>query len=420
MSSPLSVLILEDNLADFELIANELTRFGFTARCERVETEADFAVRLQERPDVILANNALAGFDNLRALEILHESGLVIPFIVLTGAISEDQVVEYMKNGAADYLLKERILRVGPAVQRALEEAELRRQKVAAEQALRRKNFELEGQYRRAQAASRMKSIFLANMSHELRTPLTAVIGFSELLVDGKAGTLNPVQQDFTQDILANGKHLLSLINDVLDLARVESGTMQFHPERICLPDLIRETIAGLRLVASERNIALTTDVQMSAIEIFLDPQKLRQVLLNYDSNALKFTPVGGRVTVHAHFEEVSTFRLEVEDNGIGIAPRDIGRLFQDFHQLDGGLSKEIQGTGLGLALTKRLVEAQGGKVGVLSQPGKGSRFFADLPCSAHWMEADVKADLARIRDATAAKPAETYSETASQAAPAI
>ena len=260
-----------------------------------------------------------------------------------------------------------------------------------------------------------MKSIFLANMSHELRTPLTAVIGFAELLVDGKVGTLTAEQLDFTQDILANGKHLLSLVNDVLDLARVESGTMPFHPERICLPDLIRETIAGVRLLASERNITLTTDVQMSAIEIFLDPQKLRQVLLNYVSNALKFTPAGGRVTVHAHFEEGSTFRLEVEDTGIGIAPQDIGRLFQDFHQLDGGLSKEIQGTGLGLALTKRLVEAQGGKVGVASYPGKGSRFFADLPCSAD----SIQSDLGRLSKATTAKPVPAYSAAESQAVPA-
>jgi signal transduction histidine kinase len=412
MPSPLSVLILENNLADFELIVHELARFGFNAHCERVETEADFAARLQERPDIVLADFSLAGFGDLRALEILHESGLVIPFIVLTGAVSEDKVVECMKKGAADYLLKDRILRVGPAVQRALEEGELRRQKIAAEQALRRKNLELEEQYRRAQAASRMKSIFLANMSHELRTPLTAVIGFAEVLADGKVGTLTPEQLDFTQDILANGKHLLSLINDVLDLARVESGTMPFHPERICLPDLIREAIAGLRLLASARNITLTTDVQMSAIEIFLDPQKLRQVLLNYVSNALKFTPAGGRVTVHAHFEERSTFRLEVEDTGIGIAPQDIGRLFQDFHQLDGGLSKEVQGTGLGLALTKRLVEAQGGKVGVFSQLGKGSRFFADLPCSADWMQADIK----RLLEATAANPAPAYTEAESQA----
>jgi signal transduction histidine kinase len=411
MSTPLLVLILEDNLTDFELIVGELVRFGLVARFERVGTEADFAVRLQERPDLILAEHSLEGFGNLRALEILHESGLIIPFIVLTGAASEDKVVECMKKGAADYLVKDRILKLGPAVQRALEEAELRRQKAAAKEALRRKNRELEEQYRRAQAASRMKSIFLANMSHELRTPLTAVIGFAELLVDGRVGTLTPEQQDFTQDILANGKHLLSLINDVLDLARVESGTMPFHPERICLPDVIRETIAGVRLLASERNITLTTDVQMSAIEIYLDPRKLRQILLNYVSNALKFTPPGGRVTVHARFEEGSTFRVEVEDTGMGIAPQDIGRLFQDFHQLDGGLSKEIQGTGLGLALTKRLVEAQGGKVGAFSQLGKGSRFFADLPCSADW----IRKDLATPSQAPAAPPAPAYSEGQSQ-----
>jgi signal transduction histidine kinase len=387
MSSPLSILIVEDNLADFESIANELARYGFPARCQRVTTEAEFAARLEPRPDVILACDSPAPFGSLRALEMAQESGLEIPFIVLTASPREEQVVEYLKKGAADYLPKTSIPRVGPAVERALEESALRRQNLAAEQALRRKNLELEEQYRRAQSASRMKSIFLANMSHELRTPLTAVIGFAELLVDGKVGALTADQRDFTQDILANGKHLLTLINDVLDLARVESGTMPFHPERICLPDLIRETIAGPKLFASARNITLTTDVQMSAIEIFLDPQKLRQVLLNYVSNALKFTPPGGRVTVHAHFAEDSTFRLEVEDTGIGIAPQDINRLFQDFHQLDGGLSKEVQGTGLGLALTKRLVEAQGGKVGVVSQPGKGSRFYADLPCSADWLE---------------------------------
>ena len=391
MSSPLFVLVVEDNLADFELIGNELARFGFTARCERVETEADFTARLEQRPDIVLADDSPAGFENLRALEILHDSGLVIPFIVLTGALRDDAGVECLKKGAADYLLKDRIGNLGPAVQRALEEAEVRRQKIAAESALRRQNRELEEQYRRAQAASRMKSIFLANMSHELRTPLTAVNGFAELLVDGKVGPLTPEQLDFTRDILSNGKHLLSLINDVLDLARVESGTMPFHPERICLPDLIRETIAGFRLVAAERDITLTTDVQMSAIEVFLDPRKLKQVLLNYVSNALKFTPPGGRVTVHAHFEEGSAFRLEVEDTGMGIGPQDIGRLFQDFHQLASGLDHEIQGTGLGLALTKRLVEAQGGKVGVISQPGKGSRFYADLPCSADWTKPDAE-----------------------------
>src|SRR5258706_1598433 len=190
MPNSLFVLILENDIADFELITHELDRFGFTARYERVETEVDFLARLKEKPNVILADYSLAGFDDLRALEVLQETGLVIPFIVLTGAVREERVVECMKKGAADYLLKDRIMRLGPAVQRALEELELRHQKLGVEQALREKNIELEEQYRQAQAASRMKSIFLANMSHELRTPLTAVIGFSELLVDNKVGSL--------------------------------------------------------------------------------------------------------------------------------------------------------------------------------------------------------------------------------------
>jgi len=401
MPNPLFVLILENDIADFELITHELDRFGFDGRYERVETEEDFIGRLKEEPDVILADYSLAGFDDLRALEILHEMDLVTPFIVLTGAVREDRVVECMKKGAADYLLKDRIARLGPAVQRALEEGELRGQKLAMEQALLQKNVELEQQYHQAQAASRMKSIFLANMSHELRTPLTAVIGFSELLVDGKVGVLSIEQLDFMEDILANGKHLLGLINDILDLARVESGMMPMRPEPVCLPDLIRESIGSLRVLAAERQVALTSDVQMSAIEVFLDPQKLKQVLLNFLSNALKFTPADGTITVRAQVGEDSLLRLEVQDSGIGIAKEDIGLLFQDFHQLDGGLSKQVQGTGLGLALTKRLVEAQGGKVGVVSIPGKGSTFFADLPCSPDRM----KSDLESLLHATLIKP---------------
>jgi signal transduction histidine kinase len=392
MPNPLFVLVLENDVADFELMTHELNRFGFTARYERVETEEDFAARLQEKPDVILADYSLAGFDNLRALDILQKTGLAIPLIVLTGSVGEDRVVECMRKGAADYLLKDRIRRLGPAVQRALEENELRRQKLEAEQTLRDKNIELEEQYRQAQAASRMKSIFLANMSHELRTPLTAVIGFAEILVDGKVGTLTAEQLDFIQEILANGKHLLGLINDVLDLARVESGMMPMRPEPVCLPDLIRESIAGLKVLATERRVALATEVQMSAIEVFLDPQKLKQVLLNFLSNALKFTPAGGKITVRTRLGDDCLLRLEVEDTGIGIAQQDLKLLFQDFHQLHGGLSKQVQGTGLGLALTKRLVEAQGGRVGVVSIPGKGSTFFAELPCSPDRMKADLEA----------------------------
>ncbi len=380
---PLKVLILEDDAADLDLFQNELQRFGFLGQYERAATRVEFLERLHAKPDVILADYVLKGFDALRALELLQQSGLIIPFIVVATAVSEDAVVECMKRGASDYVLKDRVLRLGPAVKRALEEREPRRQKRAAEQALRQKNVELEDQFRRVQEASRMKTAFLSNMSHELRTPLTAIIGFTELLVDGKVGTLEIYQLDLLQDVLGNAKHLLGLINDVLDLAKVESGTMLIRPERTCISEIVGETMTGLRLFATERQISLKTDIQVPATDVFLDPHRLKQVLFNYLSNALKFTPSGGSITARVLPEGRSFFRLEVEDTGNGIAPRDIERLFQDFQQLDDSFGKQVQGTGLGLALTKRLVEAQGGNVGVSSTRGKGSTFFAVLPYAA-------------------------------------
>lgn len=380
MPTPLSVLILEDCPADFELIVRELRRFGFDATCQRVETEDEYLAGLRKGPDIILGDYVLRGFDALRALELLRESGTIIPFIVLTGAVSEETVVECMKLGAADYLLKDRVLRLGPAVRRALDETELRRQKQCAERALRQKNLELEEQCRQSQTANRMKSAFLANMSHELRTPLTAVIGFTELLADGKVAPVVPAQLELLQHVLRNARHLLGLINDVLDLAKVESGSMLFRPVQTSIAEIVEEAVAGLGLLAAEKQIELTCQVALPPGKVLLDAQKLRQVLLNYVSNALKFTAAGGVITVRARLEDRSSFRLEVEDKGIGIAPEDLEKLFQDFHQLDDGLSKQFVGTGLGLALTKRLVEAQGGTVGVTSTLQKGSTFFAVLP----------------------------------------
>jgi signal transduction histidine kinase len=380
LARPLSILILEDNLVDFELLTHELRRSGFLADCRRAETEAEYLAELEKQPDIILADYILTGFDALRALELLQEANLVIPFIVLTGAVSEEFMVECMRRGAADYLLKDRVRRLGPAVRRALDEGELRRQKQAAEQVVLQKNLELEAQYAEVQAASRMKSVFLANMSHELRTPLTAIIGFTELVVDGKVGAVGLEQLDLLQEVLGNARHLLGLINDVLDLAKIESGTITFRPTLASIPEIVGETVTGLRVMAMDRRVELISDVRLPVTEVQLDPQRLKQVLFNYISNAFKFTPASGRITVRVTAETPLSFRLEVEDTGIGIAPADLALLFQDFHQLDDGLSKHTQGTGLGLALTKRLVEAQGGSVGVASTPGKGSTFFAVIP----------------------------------------
>jgi PAS domain S-box-containing protein len=236
---------------------------------------------------------------------------------------------------------------------------------------------------RSLQEASRLKSEFLANMSHELRTPLNAIIGFAELMHDGKVGPVAPDQKEYLGDILTSSRHLLGLINDVLDLSKIEAGKMEFLPEPVDLGKIAAEVRDILRSLAASRRIAIAIEVDPAASEAVADPAKLKQVLYNYLSNALKFTPEDGRVTLRFAPQGGEHFRLEVEDTGIGIRPEDLGRLFVEFQQLDVGAAKKYGGTGLGLALTRRIVEAQGGRVGVDSTPGRGSRFFAVLPRAA-------------------------------------
>jgi PAS domain S-box-containing protein len=232
----------------------------------------------------------------------------------------------------------------------------------------------------RIQQANRLKSEFLANMSHELRTPLNAIIGFTQLMHDGEVEVDSAQHQEFLGHILTSGRHLLQLVNDILDLSKVEAGKMDFRPETIDTAAVVGEIVAMLRTTASSKRIRVETKIE-NVLNVVIDPARFKQVLYNYLSNALKFTPDNGHVAVRITREEAGTFRLEVEDTGIGIKPEDIGRLFVEFQQLDAALTKKHAGTGLGLALTKRLVEAQGGSVGVRSVPGQGSVFHAILPC---------------------------------------
>ncbi|MCC6996252.1 MAG: PAS domain S-box protein [Deltaproteobacteria bacterium] len=260
---------------------------------------------------------------------------------------------------------------------------DIRERKRLAELSLR--SLELEQQNLRIREANRLKSEFLANMSHELRTPLNAIIGFAELMVDGRVALDSPQHDEFLGDILASGRHLLQLINDVLDLAKVEAGKLELHPEPVDLERLIHEVRSILRSTAASRQLAVAVEVEVAADlgPVTLDPARCKQVLYNYLSNALKFSAEGGRITVRARALDADWFRLEVEDTGVGISEGDLPRLFHEFQQLDSGAGKRHQGTGLGLALTRRLAEVQGGAVGVSSVLGRGSVFHAVLPRNA-------------------------------------
>ncbi|HEY0481897.1 MAG TPA: ATP-binding protein [Kofleriaceae bacterium] len=244
---------------------------------------------------------------------------------------------------------------------------------------LRRKADELTADNRRMLEASRLQTEFLANMSHELRTPLNAIIGFADLLHDGVVGPVEDQQREFLGDIRISSRHLLQLINDVLDLAKIESGTLDLAPEPVDLARVIGEVRDILRGTATDRRLDVELELPAELGSVTVDPGKLRQILYNYLSNALKFTPDGGRVTIRAAVLD-TVFRIEVEDTGIGIATEDLRKLFLPFRQLDASTTKRYQGTGLGLALTRRLAEAHGGKVGVHSVRGAGSTFWVELP----------------------------------------
>lgn len=255
------------------------------------------------------------------------------------------------------------------------------------------KNRQLEMRNREVERANRLKSEFLASMSHELRTPLHTIIGFSDLLAEELKGTLNADQKRFVAHIQQDSRHLLELINDILDISKIESGRLELHPEVFRAADAIRETIDGLQPLAKQKQLEIREALD-GELHISADRVRFKEIFYNLISNAIKFTAEQGHIAIESgeHSEGAS---FAVVDTGIGIEPSEQTAIFNKFYQLGATTRGVREGTGLGLAITKSLVEMHGGKIWVESSPGQGSRFEFTIPRS------DLRDDAALEKDAT-------------------
>lgn len=381
------VLLVEDNDGDADLIMDLLSEVKSGARHHVVRaTRLSEAVSvLQDMPvEVVLLDLRLPDGAGVECVAAVREQASDVPIVVLTGLEDDAIAKSCITAGAQDYLSKQEVRAASLA--RAIDYAVVRAQEAVARmrsQQLLLRSAELERENQRILEASRLKSQFLANMSHELRTPLNAIIGFSELIQDGKVPAESERFPVFVGHILSSARHLLQLINDILDLARIEAGRLDLSTEETDLRPLAHEVVEVVNGSFAGKSLEVDLSIDSALGTVWTDPRRLRQVLYNYLSNAWKFTPEGGRITVRILSRLGGRFRLEVEDSGVGIAPGDLAMLFTEFTQLRSDAGKRYSGTGLGLALTKRIVEAQGGTVGASSVLGQGSVFYAELPATA-------------------------------------
>ena len=373
MDEPLTykILLVEDNPADARL-AREILSEGQSYDFEITDaTTLALALTLlgQRSFDVVLLDLSLPdslGIDGVKRIRAQNDA---IPIVVLTGLDDEEAAVSALKQGVQEYLVKG--IESAPIMGRAIRYAiERKRIDLLLVQAL-----------QQAEVANRAKSEFLSTMSHELRTPLNAIIGFAELMKLEAMGPLgNDSYREYARDICLSGNHLLTLINDILDLGRIEAGKVELMEEAVKLSDIFEAAARILRERAHSSGLALVVEAMPGLPPLRADRRKLLQILVNLMSNAIKFTPEGGKVELRSKRDGAGDVVITVSDTGIGIAPQDLEKAMTPFGQIDSSLSRKHAGTGLGLPLTKNLVELHGGKLEVASEPNNGTVVIVRLP----------------------------------------
>ena len=385
------VLVVDDEASHMQALCETLREHGYQTVGFTAGEPALAAMR-GGGFELLLADLMMPGMDGIALLQAARQADPDLACLIMTGAGTITSAVEAMRLGALDYILKPfKLSRILPILQRALAMRQLRIDKERAEYSLRERaaelaaanreldlaNHELDLARARAELASRAKSSFISCMSHELRTPLNAILGFSHILNSTTLPSTMAQKTEFAGHILKSSKHLLALINEILDLAKVESGTMELYLQTVPLQDLVAECMALIEPMCSQRRVRLACSAP-TPLCVHADRTRLKQVLLNLLSNAAKYNRDLGAIAVHCRAAGPGRVRISVQDSGPGLRPEQLDQLFQPFNRL-GQENGAEEGTGIGLVVTQRLVELMGGAIGANSEPGTGSEFWIEL-----------------------------------------
>ncbi|MCK5546456.1 MAG: response regulator [Rhodospirillaceae bacterium] len=371
-SGSLNILLVEDSSTSAMLVHSVLEggdevhgKFAIT-HCKTLAEAISFLKK--EGFDLVLLDLTLPDSSGLETLSRVRTAAPDIAIVVLTATDDESIGLEALQIGAQDYLIKDetypKLLKrsVSYAKERFLIEKSLRNARDKSD------------------TANQAKSNFLASMSHEFRTPMNAILGFGQMLTYNKASPLDQTQQEYVDIILRSGEHLLDLINDTLDLAKIEAGIAEIILESLDIASLINECISLVSPLAKKRSITISIDASGAApMQVLADGTRLKQVLINLFSNGIKYNNENGKLSITASQAGNDWVRVNVTDSGNGIAAENFEKIFVAFSRLESE-SSEIEGTGIGLAVTKELVERMGGKIGLESTVGKGSTFWIELP----------------------------------------
>jgi signal transduction histidine kinase len=371
----LKILLVEDNEFDLDLTLAELKRSGLKFQARSVDQLPLFEKELRSfKPEIVISDFSLPGFNAFEVLATVQNWDKEVPVIVVTGALDDETAVECLKRGAADYLLKGKIIRLRSSIERALELRNSKLETLRYQRDLMESIDKLKSAKNAADIANKAKSLFLANMSHEMRTPLSAMTGFSELLLAGE-GT-DEERRVWTEKIHKNCERLRGMIDEILDLSKVEAGKVQLDKHTFKINEMMAQVQSLLNPQAIDKNLKIdySVDGKIPA-QIYSDPIKLRHVLTNIIGNAIKFSSVGP-ISVVVKENDQKKLSFIITDKGRGISAEEAMKLFEPFTQADNSMTRKFGGTGLGLALARKFAVALGGDVRLVkSELGKGSSF---------------------------------------------